>query len=186
MTEFLLALIGAALANNLILLLPAGADALRVARVRLLGPTSALLILLATPLAWSLHHLLLEPLGLAYLQLFIFLPLLALLAWLSLKAFACLRPQLSQDGLWPLLLANGAVLGAMLLAANPVDRFLSALGLGLGGGLGFWLALQLFTDLLERVDQADVPEPFKGAPIAMISAGLMGLAFLGFNGLGGA
>jgi len=184
--EFISALIGAALVNNLILTLPAGADALRTARVRLLGPASALLILLATPLAWSLQRLLLEVLGLAYLRLFVFLPLLALLAWLGLRALARLRPQLPQDGLWPLLLGNGAALGAMLLASQPAASLAQALALGLGGGLGFWLTLALFTDLLGRIEQADIPEPFKGAPIALIGAGLMGLAFLGFNGLRGA
>ncbi|MGH8354855.1 MAG: Rnf-Nqr domain containing protein [Pseudomonas sp.] len=184
MTEFLLALVGAALVNNLVLLLPAGADALRTARLRLLGPASALLILLATPLAWSLQRLLLEPLGLSHLRLLIFLALLAPLAWLSLRLLARLRPQLPQDGLWPLLLGNGAALGAMLLAGQPAASLAQALALGCGGGLGFWLVLRLFSDLLGRLDQADVPAPFKGAPIALIGAGLMGLAFLGFNGLG--
>lgn len=184
MTELFLALIGAALVNNLFLTLPAGADALRAARVRLLGPASALLILLATPLAWLLQSLLLEPLELTHLRLFTFLPLLALLAWLSLRVLARLRPQLPQGGLWPLLLGNGAALGAMLLASQPAASFAQALALGFGGGLGFWLALTLFSDLLERIEQADVPAPFKGASIALISAGLMGLAFLGFNGMG--
>ncbi|WP_137886734.1 Rnf-Nqr domain containing protein [Pseudomonas sp. 2FE] len=184
MTELFLALIGAVLVNNLLLILPAGADALRTRRVRLLGPASALLILLATPLAWLLQSLLLEPLELSYLRLFVLMPLLAPLAWLSLRVLARLRPQLPQDGLWPLLLGNGAALAAMLLASQPAASFALALALGLGGGLGFWLALALFTDLLERIEQADIPEPFKGAPIALIAAGLMGLAFLGFNGLG--
>ncbi len=184
MTELFLALIGAALVNNLILMLPAGADALRSARVRLLGPASALLILLATPLAWLLQSVLLERLGLSYLRLFVLMPVLALLAWLSLKVFARLRPQQPQDGLWPLLLGNGAALAAMLLSSQPATSFTLALTLGFGGGLGFWLALRLFTDLQERIEQTEIPEPFKGAPIALVSAGLMGLAFLGFNGLG--
>ncbi|WP_137818815.1 Rnf-Nqr domain containing protein [Pseudomonas sp. 2FG] len=184
MTELFLALLGAALVNNLFLMLPAGADALRARRVRLLGPASALLILFATPLAWLLQSLLLEPLELSYLRLFVLMPLLAPLAWLSSKVLARLRPQLPQDGLWPLLLGNGAALAAMLLASQPAASFALALALGLGGGLGFWLALALFTDLLGRIEQADIPAPFKGAPVMLICAGLMGLAFLGFNGLG--
>ncbi|MDP3814050.1 Rnf-Nqr domain containing protein [Pseudomonas sp.] len=184
MTELLFALIGAALVNNLILTLPVAADSLRHARVQALGPAGALLILLAAPLAWLLHKLL-QP-GLGYLSLLLFVPLLAALAWLSLALLARLRPSLAQPaGLWPLLLGNGAGLGVML-ASKPLESFPLALALGLGGGLGFWMVLQLFADLLERIEQCDVPTAFRGTPMLLICAGLMGLAFLGFNGLGAA
>lgn len=182
MTEFLSALIGAALVNNLLLGLPVAAAALRNARVQALGPDTALLILLAAPLAWLLQQLL-QNLALPYLFLPIGLPLLAALAWLSLRVLARLRPTLDQSGLWPLLLGNGAGIGALLLS-QPLPSFATALALGIGAGLGFWLALQLFADLLERIEECDVPAPFRGVPIMLISAGLMGLAFLGFNGLG--
>lgn len=184
MTEFLSVLIGAALVNNLILGLPVAADALRSARVQALGPTTALLVVLAAPLAWLLQQLL-HSLALDYLYLLAGLPLLAGLAWLSLALLSRLRPTLIQPGLWPLLLANGAGLGAVLLS-QPLPSLAATLALGLGGGLGFWLALQLFADLLERIDQCDVPAPFRGVPIMLIAAGLMGLAFLGCNGLGAA
>lgn len=179
MSQFFSLLIGAALVNNLLLSLPLAADALRSARLQALGPASAVLIGLAAPLAW-----LLQALQLQALQLLVFLPLLGALAWLSLL-LARLRPNLAQQGLWPLLLGNGGALGVMLLS-QPLSGFTQALALGVGGGLGFWLALQLFADLLERVEQCDVPTPFRGVPIMLVSAGLMGLAFLGFNGLGAA
>lgn len=185
MSEFLLTLIGAALVNNLILTLPVAAESLRHARVHVLGPASALLMLLAAPLAWLLLRLL-QGLALSQLYLLLALPLLAALAWLSLALLARLRPNLLQaGGLWPLLLGNGAGLGVML-ASKPLESFPLALAFGLGGGLGFWLVLQLFADLLERIEQCDVPSPFKGTPMLLIGAGLMGLAFLGFNGLGAA
>lgn len=184
MTEFLSALIGAALVNNLLLGLPVAADALRSARVQAIGPGTALLVLLAAPLAWLLQQLL-QSLALDYLYLLTGLPLLAGLAWLSLTLLARVRPALSQPELWPLLLANGAGLGALLLS-QPLPSLAAALVLGLGGGLGFWLALQLFADLLDRIEQCDVPAPFRGLPVMLIAAGLMGLAFLGFNGLGAA
>jgi electron transport complex protein RnfA len=183
MTELLFALIGAALVNNLILTLPVAADSLRHARLQALGPAGALLILLAAPLAWLLQ-LLLQGLALSHLYLLLVVPLLAALAWLSLALLARLRPSLLQPaGLWPLLLGNGAGLGVMLIS-KPLETFPLALVLGLGGGLGFWLVLQLFADLLERVEQCDVPASFKGTPMLLICAGLTGLAFLGFNGLG--
>lgn len=182
MTDFIFALLGAALVNNLILGLPLGADSLRQPRSLALALAGGVLISLATPIAWLLEQLVLAPLGLQSLRLFIFLPLLAPLAWLCLEGLARVRPNLSRDGLWPLLLANGAALGAMLVGS--AGGFGSALGLGLGGGIGFWLVLTLFDDLLQQVDETKVPAVFRGTPMLLICAGLMGLAFLGFNGMG--
>lgn len=182
MTEFIFALLGAALVNNLVLGLPLGADSLRQPRSQALALAGGALIALATPLAWLIDQWLLAPLALGALRLFVFLPLLAPLAWLCLQGLARLRPQLPRDGLWPLLLANGAALGAMLLGS--AGSFATALGLGLGGGLGFWLVLSLFDDLLQQVDESQVPAAFRGAPLLLVCAGLMGLAFLGFNGMG--
>lgn len=181
MSELLSALIGAALVNHLLLGLPTAADALRHARIQVLGPASALLILLAAPLAWLLHRLL--PADLGYLSLMLLLPLLAALAWLSLALLARLRPSLAQpSGLWPLLL-NGAGLGVMLIS-QALESLYLALAVGPAAGLGFWLLLQLFADLLERVEQCDVPTPFKGTPMLLICAGLISMAVLGLNGLG--
>lgn len=182
MSDFLFALIGAALISNLILGLPLAADALYSARVQALGPAGALLILLAAPSAWLLQQAL-QAVDLTYLSLLISLPLLAALSWLSLTLLARLRPALPLDGLWPLLLGNG--LGAMLLARS-LENFSATLALGIGGGLGFWLVLQLMSDLLERIERCDVPAAFRGTPILLIAAGLMSLAFLGFSGLGAA
>lgn len=167
MTDFILALLGAALVNNLILVLPLGTDALRQSRSRSLALAGGPLLVLATPLAWALDRLL-APLGLGYLGI-------------ALLLLARLAPHLPRDGLLPLLLGNGAALGAMLLAA--AGDFASALGLGIGGGIGFWIALRLFDDLLQRVEAADVPAPFRGLPVMLICAGLMGVALLGFNGM---
>lgn len=182
MTDFLFALIGAVLVNNLILGVPVAADAVRHARLQALGPSSALLILFAAPLAWLLQHALLAA-ALSYLFLLAAAPLLAALAWGIPRLLARLHRGFVTGELWLLLIANG--LGAMLLATQ-LDSFTGALALGIGGGLGFWLALQLLSDLLERIEQCDVPAAFRGTPMLLIGAGLMGLAFLGFNGLGAA
>ncbi|MGE8497742.1 MAG: Rnf-Nqr domain containing protein [Pseudomonas sp.] len=185
MSEFFFVLIGAALVNHLILSLPADAGVQRSARLRFVGPASALLILLATPLSWLLHRLLLS-LDLDYLHLLLMLPLLAALAWACLAAIArWQRPDEPVNGLLPLLLGNGAGLGIML-TGTPLESFILALALGAAGGLGFWLVMQLLADLLERAAQGDVPAPFRGTPLLLVCAGLMGLAFLGLNGLGAA
>ncbi len=177
MTAFFLALLGAALVNNLLVLLPAGADAVhaRPAQMAVLGPASALLIGVATPLGWGLFHGVLVPLQLDYLRLFGYVPLLATLAWL------CLRLPALQGLTLPLLVSNGAALGSLLLAEQ--QSFFHALTQGIGGGLGFWLALKVFADLLERIDHTAVPAAFRGAPLLLICAGLLGLVVLGLQGL---
>ena len=185
MSEFLAVLIGAALINNLIVGQALAADALRGVRASTLGPATVLLIVLACPLAWVVQYGLLRPLGLEYLQLLAFVALTAPLAWLSLRLLARLRPDSANEALWLLLLVNGAGLGSMLLA-QALEDFTQVLALSVGAGLGFWLALTLLADLLERIDACAVPPFMRGIPVTLIGTGLMGLAFLGFEGLGGA
>jgi len=83
----------------------------------------------------------------------------------------------------PLITTNCAVLGIPLLNVREQHTFLESLFFGLGGALGFTLVLVLFAAMRERLEAADVPKPFQGVSIAMISAGLMSLAFMGFAGL---
>jgi len=83
----------------------------------------------------------------------------------------------------PLITTNCAVLGIPLLNVQENHNFTESLVFGLGGALGFTLVLVLFAAMRERLEAADVPAPFKGASIAMITAGLMSLAFMGFSGL---
>jgi Na+-translocating ferredoxin:NAD+ oxidoreductase subunit A len=101
-------------------------------------------------------------------------PVLRLLGrWLPMLPFA---------GLWPLLLGNAGILGLALLnreATGLGDVMASSLGVG----LGFWLVLSLFDDLRQRILDNDIPLPFRGLPIQLISAGLMAVAFLGLRGL---
>lgn len=185
MNEFIFVLIGAALVNHLILTLPATAGTGHSARLHGVGPASALLIVLATPLSWLLQRLLLA-MDLPHLHLLLTVPLLAVLAWLSLALVAHVqRPAAPLDGLLPLVLGNGAGLGAML-ASTSMETLSLALALGVGGGLGFWLILRVLTDLFARVEQCDVPAPFRGAPVQLICSGLMGMACFGLNGLGAA
>ena len=83
----------------------------------------------------------------------------------------------------PLITTNCAVLGIPLLNVQAQHNFVESLFFGAGGALGFTLVLILFAGIRERLDTCDVPVPFKGTSIAMITAGLMSLAFMGFSGL---
>ncbi|SDZ21407.1 Rnf-Nqr domain containing protein [Pseudomonas sp. NFIX28] len=192
MTEIALTLISTALINNFVLQWPLGVDPLLQAaaepqfarrRIHALGIATSCLMLLCSLLGYGLYQVLLLPLGLASLQLLVFLPLAVLSITPLLRLLTRVFPRLPFDGLWPLLLGNAGVLGALLLAAQANRGFGHGLALCLGAGLGFWLVLSLFSDLRQRILTNDVPLPFRGLPIDLISAGLMAVAFLGFNGL---
>lgn len=83
----------------------------------------------------------------------------------------------------PLITTNCAVLGIPLLNVQARHNFVESLFFGLGGALGFTLALVLFAGIREKLEGADIPKPFQGVSIAMVTAGLMSLAFMGFAGL---
>ncbi|RMQ47106.1 Electron transport complex protein RnfA [Pseudomonas cichorii] len=190
MTDFIYTLLSAALINNFVLQQPLGADpltrttSLHRHRLHALGIATCWLMLASSIVSYLiLHYLLPVP----YLRLFVFLPVLVLLTMPSLTALKRLFPRLDFDGLRPLLLGNAGVTGVLLLGIGPEQLPEQGLGhllaLSLGAGLGFWLVLSLLDDLGQRVRTEDIPQPFRGMPIQLIGVGLMGLAFLGFNGL---
>jgi electron transport complex protein RnfA len=187
MTEIVLTLFSAALINNLVLHWPLGVDPLLAAngrkQVHALGLATAFLMLMVGALGYLLDHWLLVPANLTSLRLFAWLSLSVLLIGPLLHWLARWLPALPFEGLWPLLLANAGILGLTLLNSQD-DRGLGhAIATSLGAGLGFWLVLSLFDDLRQRVFNNDIPLPFRGLPIQLISAGLMAMAFLGLRGL---
>ncbi|VEF12619.1 electron transport complex protein RnfA [Pseudomonas fluorescens] len=186
MTEFVLTLISAALINNFVLHWPLGVDSLLAGtrrQVHALGLATLSLMLIVGVIGHAIWQWLLLPLHLEALRLFVFLPLSVLLIAPLLQLLARWLPRLSFDGLWPLLLGNAGVLGLALINAQNDQGLLHAAALSLGAGLGFWLVLSLFCDLRERTADNDIPLPFRGLPIDLISAGLMAAIFLGFSGL---
>ena len=132
-----------------------------------------------------LINLLLVSLNLAYMQTVAFILVIAALVQvveMFLKKFV---PALYQAlGVFlPLITTNCAVLGVVLVNVQEGYNFLLSVVNGAAGGLGFTLAIVLFASVRERVDKTDCPECFKGFPIALIAAGLLALAFMGFSGL---
>ncbi|MCU7650607.1 Rnf-Nqr domain containing protein [Pseudomonas piscis] len=189
MTHLLLALISTALVNNFVLQWPLAVDPLLQSQagdrrqVHALGLATTVLMLVSSVLGQLLYRGLLEPWGLESLQLFVWLPLSVLLIQPLLGLLARALPGWPFDGLWLLLLGNAGVLG-LLLAGSRDDLGLATLGaMALGAGLGFWLVLGLFSDLRQRVCNNDVPLPWRGLPLDLIGAGLLAVAFLGFNGM---
>jgi electron transport complex protein RnfA len=128
---------------------------------------------------------LLEPLGLGYLRTIAFILVIAAVVQFTEMVVRQTSPLLHQVlGIYlPLITTNCAVLGVALLNVQQAHGFLESLFYGFGAALGFALVMVLFAGVRERVAVADVPAPFQGAAVALITAGLMALAFLGFAGL---
>jgi electron transport complex protein RnfA len=124
-------------------------------------------------------------LGLGYLKTIAFILVIAVVVQFTEMVMRKTSPLLHRVlGVYlPLITTNCAVLGVALLNISKDHSFLQALFYGFGAGAGFSLVLVLFAAMRERLTVADVPMPFKGAAVGMITAGLMSLAFMGFAGL---
>lgn len=139
----------------------------------------------ASVATWVIHQAFLEPFGIEYLQTIAFILVIASLVQLVEIVMQKVSPPLYQAlGIYlPLITTNCAVLGVAILNIQTRHGFLETLFYGFGASVGFTLALVLFSGLRERVALADVPSAFRGTAIALITAGLLSLAFMGFSGL---
>lgn len=146
-----------------------------------------LVMLLATAATWPIYHYLLVPLDLAYLQTIVFILIIASLVQLVETALRRYIPPLYQSlGIYlPLITTNCAVLGLTILNINSSYTFGESLVNALGAGGGFLLAMVMFAGVRERLESADIPKGLKGMPITLISASLVSLSFVGFQGLFG-
>ncbi len=150
-----------------------------------MGVTFTVVGLLSGTLAWGLHQFALDPLRLDFLQIIAFIGIVACLVQATDLILKKVNPILhSKFGIYLVLITtNCIILAVPLLNATNEANLVEGFGLALGSGLGFALALFLFSCARERVDMAPVPAVFRGLPIAFIVAGLFALAFLGFSGL---
>jgi electron transport complex protein RnfA len=140
---------------------------------------------LASACSYLIDTWLLMPFGLEYLRLLSFILVIAGSVQFTEMFVRYSSPILHQIlGIYlPLITTNCAVLGVALLNTSQSESFLQALAYGIGAGLGFCLVMILFAGLRERLEVGDVPAPFKGAAIALVTAGLMSMAFIGFSGV---
>lgn len=140
---------------------------------------------LASAATWAVNTLLLVPLALEYMQTVVFILVIATLVQLVEMFLQKALPALYQAlGIYlPLITTNCAVLGVALLNVQKGYGFIESLVYGVMGGVGFTVAILLFSSVRERLEDCDYPEAFKGFPIALIAAGLLALAFMGFSGL---
>jgi len=140
---------------------------------------------LSSIITWLLQYLVLKPFHVEYLQTIVFILIIA-----ALVQFVEMVVQKTSPGLYqalgiflPLITTNCAVLGCAVLNIQKNYNFLEMLFFSVGSAVGFGLALTLFAGLRENIELADVPKVFKGTGIALITAGILSLAFMGFSGL---
>jgi electron transport complex protein RnfA len=150
-----------------------------------MAAATAFVLTLGSMTSWAINHYLLEPNDVVYLRTLSFIVVIAgvvqLTEMIMEKSFPLLYQML---GIFlPLITTNCAVLGIPLLNAQSGHNFIQSGIYGFGGALGFSMVLILFASMRERMEAADVPAPFKGSAIAMVTAALMSLAFMGFAGL---
>lgn len=190
LADYSLLLIGAILVNNFVLVQFLGLCPFMGVSNKLetaIGMSSAttFVLTLASIVSWLTYEWLLLPLGLEYLRTISFILVIAVVVQFTEMVVRKSSPLLYKVlGVFlPLITTNCAVLGVALLNINKQHSFLESALYGFGAALGFSLVLVLFAAMRERLAVADVPTPFKGAAIGMITAGLMSLAFMGFAGL---
>lgn len=190
MASYLLIIVGAVLVNNFVLTRFLGICPFLGVSKKLntaLGMCGAVVFVMtsASAVTWVLQHKLLNPLGLGYLQTIAFILVIASFVQLVDIAMKKMAPPLHAAlGIFlPLITTNCAVLGVAVLNVQLQYSFLKALVFGFAAALGFSLALVIFTGLREKIDRANPPKAFQGVAIALVTAGLLSLAFMGFASL---
>ena len=190
MKEYLLLLISTVLVNNFVLVKFLGLCPFMGVSKKLepavgMGLATTFVLTLTSAMAYLVDHGLLIPLDVPYLRTMAFILVIAVVVQFTEMVVHKTSPDLYRLlGIYlPLITTNCIVLGLALLNVTAGHDFLQSVIYGLGAGLGFRLVLSLFASMRERLAAADVPLPFRGIAIAMITAGLMSLAFMGFTGL---
>ena len=190
MTQIFSIIVAAALVNNMVLIQSLGVSSLFAYSNRLrnaieLALVSFLVIFLASAINLILYRVLLAPLELEYLALLCFVgvsSILTLLVLHSLEKYFPLSMRRQRLAFY-LIAGNSSILGLSLLNTASERSVVDCLAYSFGAAMGFALVLLAFTALRQRLDGADVPAPFRGAAIQLISAGIAAMCFLGFAGL---
>lgn len=190
MTEFILILISTILVNNFVLarflgLCPFLGVSKKLETATGMGLATTFVLTLSSLCSYLVNVYLLAPFGLEYLRTIAFILVIAAVVQFTEMVVHKTSPMLYQVlGIFlPLITTNCAVLGVALLNVQEQHDFLQSAVYGFGAAIGFTLVLVLYAAMRERLAAADVPASFQGVPIALITAGLMSLAFMGFSGL---
>jgi len=190
MTDYLLILISTVLVNNFVLvkflgLCPFMGVSKKLETATGMALATTFVLTLSSICSYLVNEYLLAPFGLEYLQTISFILVIAAVVQFTEMVVQKTSPLLYQLlGIFlPLITTNCAVLGVALLNVQESHGFLESAVYGFGAAVGFSMVMILFAAVRERIDVADVPLPFRGPAIALIAAGLMSMAFMGFSGL---
>ena len=190
MKELIVILVGTVLVNNLVLtrflgLCPFMGVSRNVEAAAGMSLATAFVLTLSSGTAYLLYHYLLVPLEIEYLRTIGFILVIAAAVQFTEIMVRRISPLLNEVlGIYiPLIATNCAVLGVALLNIQQSESFVQSVFFGVGAAGGFALVLVLFAAMRERVEAADVPLPFRGSAIALVTAGVMSLAFMGFTGM---
>ena len=190
MTEYMLILVSTILVNNFVLvqflgLCPFMGVSNKLETAMGMSLATTFVLTLSSVCSYLAYNYLLEPLGLAFLRTITFILVIAVVVQFTEMVVRRTSPLLYRVlGIFlPLITTNCAVLGVALLNLNRQNSFTESVLYGFGAALGFSLVMVFFAAMRERIAVADVPMPFRGSAIGMVTAGLMALAFMGFSGL---
>jgi len=188
--QIFLVFIGAALVNNFIMarflgICPFLGVSKRVETAAGMGLAVTFVIALASAATYMLYHYLLVPLKIEYMYNIAFILVIAALVQLVEMFMKKSSPTLHEAlGVYlPLITTNCAVLGVTVINITENYNLILSVANGVGGALGFTLVIVLFAGIRERLEYSNIPKAFRGFPIALVTAGLMSVAFLGFQGL---
>lgn len=150
-----------------------------------MGAAVTFVMAMASVITYIVQYAILGPLGLEYMQTIAFILVIAALVQFVEMVIQKISPSLYQAlGVYlPLITTNCAVLGVAIINIDAKYDLLQSLINGVGAALGFTLAIVLMAGVRERLELSNIPKPFRGFPITLITAGLMSVAFLGFQGL---
>lgn len=150
-----------------------------------MGMAVTFVMAVATAVTWLLQHYVLMPLGLGYVQTIAFILVIAVLVQMLEIIMKKVSPALyAALGVFlPLITTNCAVLGVAIIVAQKNFGFLYSVVYAIATALGFALALAIFAGIRTQLELADVPRPMRGVPVALVTAGILAMAFMGFAGI---
>ncbi len=187
---YLAIIIGSIFVNNIVLsrflgICPFMGVSSKVSTAMGMGSAVTFVMIIASVITWIIQGYILEPLGIQFMQTITFILVIASLVQMVEIMLKKVSPSMYQAlGIFlPLITTNCAVLGvAILMVQNKLD-LLQSVAFAISNAIGFTLALVIFAGMRERLETANVPTSLKGIPIALITAGILAMAFMGFSGL---
>ena len=189
-SEMFAVLIGCVFVNNYVLarflgICPFLGVSKKIDQATGMGVSVTVVMLLATAVTWPIQHFLLDPFGLGYMQTLVFILVIASLVQMVEILLKRFSPALHKGlGVYlPLITTNCAVLGVSINNITDGYNFVESVVSSLGSGLGFLLAMVLFSGIRSRIDESKVPVPFRGLAVTLIAASFISLSFMGFAGI---